>query len=66
MKFQNNILTRASRYSTLLSNVVSFSFSTASRERHDISVMEGKQKLCLSGFQKGPHGLLIKTRQTQL
>jgi hypothetical protein len=38
--FQNNILTRASRYSTLLSNVVSFSFSTASRERHDMSVIK--------------------------
>jgi hypothetical protein len=34
------ILTRASRYSTLLSNVVSFSFSTASRERHDMSVIK--------------------------
>lgn len=34
------ILTRASRYSTLLSNVVSFSFSTASRERQDMSVIK--------------------------
>jgi hypothetical protein len=34
------ILTRASRYSTLLSNVVSFSFSTASRERQDMSTKQ--------------------------
>lgn len=32
------ILTRASKYSILLSSVVSFSFKIASLDRHDISI----------------------------
>lgn len=39
------ILTRASRYSILLSSVVNFSFKIANLDRHDISI-KTKKNVC--------------------